>query len=331
VGTEFNTNKKASPTPPADSQENAQEGKHAISGYGEIALAPDAEPSPQPEPAKPIAQSAPEPQSNPAWEKLSEEIHRTHLYANKNLHVGTVAREVLTGIVTPAQRDWLADKIGTNTVTLADNRTDLVWDIDPNPHHMVAVGNALSGFKPNPVHNQIIPEEFTKRRAPVTLAPAATALAICLFTLTLMGLWSDARALSDQRQHVAGLKHAISRIQASPMGNIPTEDTALEAALTSIPRPFPGSAVLAVLGNALPANARLESLEAEWHGQWTLEVNSTFNTSPVKALRQMGELVKTLHNSALFEQVTLMPVRAANQATSFRLNLTIKAEHALPS
>lgn len=309
-GTEFNTPQGA--------------GAAGIAGgYGEVALA-GAEAA-----APPAGQPAPDAAPRGNWERLAEEVRRTHLYAKKNLQAGEVARAVLTGEADETRRQWLADAVGADVLTLAGYRADLVWDGEINPRHVLPVGAALRGFTRRAEHERLIPAEGRAAKAPATHA-ATAALGVCLFALALMGVYNQARAVSGLRGHVDMLRQNLERIEASHPGRKPPSDSPLEQALLNLPNPFPGSPLLAVLGRALPAGGRVTDLSAEWEGAWSLEMDGHIDGDPVTALRHTGRLIADLEASGLFHTVDLLPLDS-DRPGRFRLRLTLEDGHGLPS
>ncbi len=300
----------ATPAAPAAAQAEGDVDLAALN----LSLAPGVKPKPREEDRE---------RANPAWERLAEEIRRTHLFAKKNLNVGDVARTVLTGPMNDVRRRWIDSAIGMETVPLPEYRTDITWENDFDPRHTVAVGAAVRGLSPSQPHERLVPVEMVQRNTSQSLATAASALIVCLFALAAFGVYSEATANTAKQAHVKKLERQLAALQSQPHVTRETDHSALEQALLQTPAPFPGSALLAVMGHTLPGNAELSFVGAEWHDRWQVEVEGRINATPVTSLRLLGRMVTDLQNSGLFSRVTLMPVTNGDAATPFKLQLTL--------
>ncbi len=324
-GTQYDAEPPPQPAAPPPTAPPSDYGNVSLpDATGDTDAAPSATPSSPPENDSPTV--GPEP-ANAVWQRLGEEIRRTHLFAKKNLQAGEVVRTVLTGPVTAAHREWVAQTIGLESATLAEHRTDLTWEHNFDARHATAVGAAVRGLAGSLPNERLVPPEMIRQNTQATMASATAALLVCLITLAGFGIYNEAQATATRQVGVSQLEQTLASMESTrPVARNAKQD-ALAAALQRIPDPFPGSALLSVMGHALPGNAQLSYMGAEWRDGWQIEVEGEVKAPPVSALQSLGRLVTDLQHSDLFSSVELLPVSAGNPDTGFKLNLTLASDH----
>jgi hypothetical protein len=317
--------------------------------FGEIDLAFDlsepsaadgsAEPGP-PEAAvpPPASEPAPVPESDtppPAWTRLTEEIHRTHLYAKKNLKAGDVARVVLTGPVAddPAFVAWLSRQLRAEVVPLLAYRPDITWRGAPDPRMVLALGAALAGLTRPMGSVTLVPEELRRREIPTPLSHAAAALLVFALVSAGMGVVYQARAVGEEAARLAQVQADLARARAArshDLGPTPlvTPDGVHHPLPDNLPEPLPATALLADLGAAMPAAARLLEANVAWEkGHWQVAARGEVVAPPSEALRAVGALVTALQATGRFSAVDLSPLGSSTNAgdaiTPFTLHLTL--------
>jgi hypothetical protein len=317
--------------------------------FGEIDLAfdldgpsesesPPAPDAPAPEAAAPPpAPSTPE--APPTWGRLTEEIHRTHLYAKKNLKAGEVARVVLTGPVADdsAFVAWLSGQLRAEVVPLLRYRQDVTWRGTPDARMVVALGAALAGLDRPSGAATLVPEELRRREVPSPLSHAAAALLVFALISAGMGVIFQARAVSEEASRLADIQAQIARSSAARSGTVGptplvTPDGVRHPLPANLPVPLPATALLADLGSAMPPAARLLSANVAWEkGRWQVTARGEVVAGPTEALRAVGELVSALEATGRFSAVDLSPMDAGGDVTPFSLHLTLGSPRANPA
>jgi len=297
----------------------APEGTHAP----EAAAAPPAPPAPDTPP--------PAAETPPAWTRLTEEIHRTHLYAKKNLKAGEVARVVLTGPVAddPAFVGWLSGQLRAEVVPLLQYRPDITWRGAPDPRMVVALGAALTGLTRPAGAVTLVPEELRRREVPTPFSHAAAALLVFALVSAAWGVVYQARAVGDESARLAQVQQELARARAArshDLGPTPlvTADGVRHPLPENLPAPLPATALLADLGAAMPDAARLLEASLAWeNGQWQVTARGEVVATPSEALRAVGALVTALEATGRFSAVDLSPMDAGGDVTPFSLHLTL--------
>jgi hypothetical protein len=302
---------------------------------------PEAAPAPEPVPVAP--ESPPEPPPGPGpevqaeWERLAEELHRTHLFAKKNLKAGDVARTVLAGPFAEDERfvAWLSERMRVTVAPFGQARPDVAWPGPTDPRMALPIGAALAGLAPAPGHARLVPPEMRRREVRPTLSYAAAALLVFALASAGLSVLVEARAVARQeadvavlRKRVAGMEAMAARESAPPP--LVGPDGARRPLPAGVPGFFPGTALLDALGRAMPSDARLLDLSAVWKdGAWHVTAEGEVLAAPVDALRAVGDLTAALDRSGRFSDVALSPVAAAGSAsTPFELTLTLGGGHA---
>lgn len=329
------------PEPPAPGPDPAP--ASGILDFDEVLLALDegalegiAEPVPEPAPApvpepRPAAPAAPPPGAEAEWERLAEELHRTHLFARKNLKAGDVAHAVLAG---PFAEDegfvaWLSARMRVPVVPFLQARPDVAWPGPADPRMALPIGAALGGLAPAPARARLVPPEMRRHEVRPTLSYAAVALLLFALSSAALSVLVEARALARQEGNVALLRRQVAGIeaQAAREGASPPlvgPDGARRPLPPGVAGPFPGTALLDALGRAMPAQARLLDLSAVWRdGAWRVTAEGEVLAPPVEALRRVGELTAALDTDGRFSEVALSPVEARASSTPFALVLTL--------
>lgn len=303
-------------------------------GPGEPAAAAPAAaaPPPAPEPAPAVSHPA-APETPPAWARLTEEIHRTHLYAKKNLKAGEVARVVVTG---PVAEDstfvgWLTRQLRAEVVPLLRYRTDITWRGAPDPRMVLALGAALTGLVRPAGAVTLVPEELRRREVPAPFSHAAAALLVFALVSAGMGVVYQARAVGEEAARLATVQAELARARAArahDLGPTPlvTPDGVRHPLPENLPEPLPAADLLADLGAAMPDAARLLEANLAWEkGGWQVSARGEVVASPSDALRAVAALVAALEATGRFAAVDLSPMDAGGATTPFSLHLTLGA------
>jgi hypothetical protein len=321
------------PQPQAPAPETSDLDAEVAQMFGEIDLAfdldgsseTDAASPPEPPaeaPADPFAAAgaapapAPAPQTPVAWERLTEEIHRTHLYAKKNLKAGEVSRVVLTGPVAddPPFVEWLSGQLRAEVVPLLRHRPDITWRGAPDPRMVIAMGAALAGLSRPSGAVTLVPEELRRREVPSPLAYAAAALLVFALLSAGMGVVFQARAVGEEAARLASLQAEQARLHAARSGTsgptpLVTPDGVRHPLPDGLPAPLPATALLADLGAAMPPAARLLTAYVTWEkGAWHVAASGEVLAGPAEALGAVGALVSALEATGRFAAVDLSPM-----------------------
>jgi len=304
-------------------------------GSPDAAEPPEAEapaaatPPPAPAPAAAAPPSAPKPPA--AWTRLTEEIHRTHLYAKKNLKAGEVARVVLTGPVADdaAFVAWLAGQLRAEVVPLLQYRPDVTWRGTPDPRMVVALGAALTGLNRPSGAVTLVPEELRRREVSTSFSYAAAALLVFALVSAGWGVVFQARAVGEEAARLAATQAEVARLHAARSGAVGptplvTPDGVRHPLPADLPEPLAATALLADLGAAMPPAARLLEANVRWEkGKWRVEARGEVLAGPTEALRAVGALVAALEATGRFAAVELSPMDAGGDTTPFALHLTL--------
>ncbi len=324
------------------------DGPTALDGSSETGAASPPEP-PAEAPADPFAAAeaapapAPAPQIPAAWERLTEEIHRTHLYAKKNLKAGEVARVVLTGAVADDAPfvEWLSRQLRAEVLPLLRHRPDITWRGAPDPRMVIAMGAALSGLTRPSGAVTLVPEELRRREVPTSLAYAAAALLVFALLSAGMGVVFQARAVGEEAARLASLQAEQARLHAARSGAsgptpLVTPDGVRHPLPDGLPSPLPATALLADLGAAMPPAARLLTAYVTWEkGAWHVAASGEVLAGPAEALGAVGALVSALEATGRFAAVDLSPMNSPTNSpkggppdtggvTPFSVHLTLK-------
>jgi|GEM_PF-3706140 len=266
----------------------------------------------------------------PEWERLAEELHRTHLFAKKNLKVGDVGRVIVAGPHAEDERfvAWLAERMRAEAVPLVRHRDDLRWPGAPDPRMALPLGAALGGLARAPARARLVPAELRRREMAPPVSYAAAALLVFALVSAGLSVLFEARALARQEADLARLRHDVAgaeeAVHSGPARPLVGPDGVRRTVPAGLAAPFPGTDLLAVVGAAMPADAYLSEAEAAWtDGAWRVTARGEVLVPGVRALRQLGALVAALDASGRFTRVDLSPVTAGEASTPFTVTLVL--------